>query len=131
MKPQVNFVIPSEDGEMVLEFNKVEEIDEVIETLEMCRAELEHQIEMERQRRREKKKRAKVRKKNGEPRALNLNEVIKSLEENDSEVNVMPIELKKAMVEAYNELLKEYKKLDKETQDALRPYMKGLELCTK
>lgn len=85
MKPQVNFVIPSEDGEMVLEFNKVEEIDEVIETLEMCRAELEHQIEMERQRRREKKKRAKMRKKeNTNSFKQELEEALKDLEKFDT-----------------------------------------------
>ena len=42
-------------------FNKIEEIDDVMGTLEVLRAELEHQIEMEKQRKREKNIRKKKR----------------------------------------------------------------------
>ena len=39
MKPQVDFIIPcnNQDGEMVLNFRNVEEIDSVIQSLEECR----------------------------------------------------------------------------------------------
>ena len=58
-------------------FNKIEEVDDVMETLEVLRAELEHQIEMEKQRKRDKRKRAKMRRK-----------------ENKKEVMQLPIKLK-------------------------------------
>lgn len=65
MKPQVDFIIPcnNQEGEMVLNFRNVEEIESVIDSLEECRAELEHQIKMEKQRKRDKRKRAKMRRK--------------------------------------------------------------------
>lgn len=57
MKPQVDFIIPcnNQEGEMVLNFRNVEEIESVIDSLKECRAELEHQIEMEKQRKRDKR----------------------------------------------------------------------------
>ena len=118
MKPQVNFVIPSEDGEMVLEFNKVEEIDEVIETLEMCRAELEHQIEMERQRRREKKKRAKMRKKeNTKSFKQELAEALKDLEKFDT---MSEAEQKKHVLEEYEKIDEKFKPLLKLIIDMIK-----------
>ena len=118
MKPQVNFVIPSEDGEMVLEFNKVEEIDEVIETLEMCRAELEHRIEMERQRRREKKKRAKMRKKgNTDSFKQELEEALKDLEKFDT---MSEEEQKKHVLEEYEKIDEKFKRLLKPIIDMVK-----------
>lgn len=65
MKPKVDFIIPcdNEEGAMVLHFYNIEEIESVIDSLEECRAELEHQIEMEKQRKRDKRKRKKMREK--------------------------------------------------------------------
>lgn len=79
MKPQVDFIIPcnNQEGEMVLNFRNVEEIESVIDSLKECRAELEHQIEMEKQRKRDKRRRAKMRRK-----------------ENKKEVIQIPIKLK-------------------------------------
>lgn len=79
MKPEVILEIPCDNtgGSCYMTFNKVEEVDEVMETLEVLRAELEHQIEMGKQRKRDKRKRAKMRKK-----------------ENKKEIMQLPIKLK-------------------------------------
>lgn len=79
MKPEVILEIPCDntEGSCYMTFNKIEEIDDVMDTLEVLRAELEHQIEMEKQRKRDKRKRAKMRKK-----------------ENKKEIMQLPIKLK-------------------------------------
>lgn len=79
MKPEVILEIPCDntEGSCYMTFNKIEEIDDVVETLEVLRAELEHQIEMEKQRKRDKRKRAKMRRK-----------------ENKKEVTQIPVNLK-------------------------------------
>lgn len=63
MKPEVILEIPcgNTEGSCYMTFNKIEEIDDVMGTLEVLRAELEHQIEMEKQRKREKNIRKKKR----------------------------------------------------------------------
>lgn len=64
-RPQVDFIIPSIENEaegMILHFTSVEEIDSVIASLEEARSELEHMVEMRRQKIREKRFRRKIRK---------------------------------------------------------------------
>ena len=65
MKPKVILEIPCDNtgGSCYMTFNKIEEIDDVMGTLEEIRADLDHQIEMEKQRKRDKRKRAKMRRK--------------------------------------------------------------------
>lgn len=59
MKPVVRLQI---SPYMCMVFNTVEEIDELSEVLASCRADLEHKIEMERQRREDKRNRRRNRK---------------------------------------------------------------------
>lgn len=59
MKPEVRLQI---SPYIYAAFNTVEEIDELSEVLASCRADLEHQIEMERQRRENKRNRRQNRK---------------------------------------------------------------------
>lgn len=60
MKPEVRLQITPD---IYAVFNTVEEIDDLSEILASCRADLEHQIEMEKQRKRDKRTRQKNRKK--------------------------------------------------------------------
>lgn len=59
MKPEVRLQITPD---IYAVFNTVEEIDDLSEILDSCRADLEHQIEMERQRREDKRNRRRNRK---------------------------------------------------------------------
>lgn len=77
MKPYVTILLGFGGQEHVISFEKIEEIDDLLSTLEDARADLEHQIEMEKQRKRDKRKRAKMRKK-----------------ENKKEIMQLPIKLK-------------------------------------
>lgn len=80
MKPKVEITLVHEEGlleDVVLGFTTLEQIDSFIETFEEMRADLEHQIEMEKIRKREKRKRTKMRRK-----------------ENKKEVMQLPIKLK-------------------------------------
>lgn len=77
MKPYVTILLGFGGQEHAISFEKIEEIDDLLSTLEDARAELEHQIEMEKQRKRDNRKRAKMRKK-----------------ENKKEVMQLPIKLK-------------------------------------
>lgn len=80
MKPKVEITLVHEEGlleDVVLGFTTLEQIDSFIETFEEMRADLEHQIEMEKIRKRDKRKRAKMRKK-----------------ENKKEIMQLPIKLK-------------------------------------
>ena len=70
MKPEVRLQIAPD---IYAVFNTVEEIDELSEVLASCRADLEHQIEMEKQRKRDKRTRQKNRKK------VQLNENIQNV----------------------------------------------------
>lgn len=63
MKPYVTILLGFGGQEHAISFEKIEEIDDLLSTLEDARAELEHQIEMEKQRKRDKRKRAKMRRK--------------------------------------------------------------------
>lgn len=66
MKPKVEITLVHEEGlleDVVLGFTTLEQIDSFIATFEEMRADLEHQIEMEKQRKRDKRKRAKMRRK--------------------------------------------------------------------
>lgn len=66
MRPEVILEIPCDncDGSTYLEFNTLEEVDSVVETLFALREKLKNQIEEEKNRKRERRKRAKARKKN-------------------------------------------------------------------
>lgn len=77
MKPYVTILLGFGGQEHAISFEKIEEIDDLLSTLEDARAELEHQIEMEKIRKRDKRKRAKTRRK-----------------ENKKEVMQLPIKLK-------------------------------------
>ena len=80
MKPKVEITLAHEEGlleDVALGFTTLEQIDSFIQTFEEMRADLEHQIEMEKQRKRDKRKRAKMRRK-----------------ENKKEVMQLPIKLK-------------------------------------
>lgn len=77
MKPYVTILLGFGGQEHAISFEKIEEIDDLLSTLEDARAELEHLIEMEKQRKRDKRKRAKMRKK-----------------ENKKEIMQLPIKLK-------------------------------------
>lgn len=77
MKPYVTILLGFGGQEHAISFEKIEEIDDLLSTLEDARADLEHQIEMEKQRKRDKRKRAKMRKK-----------------ENKKEIMQLPIKLK-------------------------------------
>lgn len=80
MKPKVEITLVHEEGlleDVVLGFTTLEQIDSFIQTFEEMRADLEHQIEMEKIRKRDKRKRAKTRRK-----------------ENKKEVMQLPIKLK-------------------------------------
>lgn len=101
MKPQVDFIIPcdNKEGNFVIHFNTVEEIDGVINKLEECRAELEHQIEMRRIQRREAKKRRKLAKKNGQSECKSHNNNIDEFD-------------KLSRKEKVKEILADYEKLN-------------------
>lgn len=60
MKPEVRLQITQD---IYAVFNTVEEIDDLSEILASCRADLEHQIEMEKLRKKEKRIRQRERKK--------------------------------------------------------------------
>lgn len=80
MKPKVEITLVHEEGlldDVALGFTTLEQIDSFIQTFEEMRADLEHQIEMEKIRKRDKRKRAKMRKK-----------------ENKKEIMQLPIKLK-------------------------------------
>lgn len=77
MKPYVTILLGFGGQKHAISFEKIEEIDDLLSTLEDARADLEHQIEMEKQRKRDKRKRAKMRKK-----------------ENKKEIMQLPIKLK-------------------------------------
>lgn len=61
MRQFVEFTFCGNNTEFTVSFDSVEAIDFVIESLEEARADLEHKIEMEKQRKREKKIRKKKR----------------------------------------------------------------------
>lgn len=119
-RPQVDFVITSienEDEGMVFHFTSVEEIDSVIASLEEARSELEHMIEMYRQKRREKKKRAKAMKGDGWTLMEDkIKEIRKSLEEFD----------KLSDDEKINQILRDFGSLDYESQRLLKPIVDSL-----
>lgn len=75
MKPKVEITLVHEEGlleDVVLGFTTLEQIDSFIETFEEMRADLEHQIEMEKQRKRDKRKRAKMRRKGNKKEVMQL-----------------------------------------------------------
>lgn len=75
MKPKVEITLVHEEGlleDVVLGFTTLEQIDSFIETFEEMRADLEHQIEMEKQRKRDKRKRAKMRRKESKKEVMQL-----------------------------------------------------------
>ena len=116
MKPKVDFIIPcdNEEGAMVLHFYKIEEIESVLASLEECRADREHQIEMEKQRKRDKRKRAKMRRK-----ASNMN-VEDMLNQNDDEMK----EFDKLSEEVkFNKIMDEYSKLDQNLKGLVKPFI--------
>lgn len=74
MNPRVDLMISFDNDfdNVVLHFDDLEEIDSLINSLEECRAELEHQIGMEKQRKRDKKMRKKMRKNENKKSAIQL-----------------------------------------------------------
>lgn len=72
MKPYVTILLGFGGQEHAISFEKIEEIDDLLSTLEDARAELEHQIEMEKQRKRDKRKRAKMRKKESKKEVMQI-----------------------------------------------------------
>lgn len=72
MKPYVTILLGFGGQEHTISFEKIEEIDDLLSTLEDARAELEHQIEMEKQRKRDKRKRAKMRRKESKKEVMQL-----------------------------------------------------------
>lgn len=75
MKPKVEITLVHEEGlleDVVLGFTTLEQIDSFIATFEEMRADLEHQIEMEKQRKRDKRKRAKMRRKGNKKEVMQL-----------------------------------------------------------
>ena len=77
MKPEVRLQIAPD---IYAVFNTVEEIDELSEVLASCRADLEHQIEMEKQRRKEKRINKRRRSKNNANQNKDIEDLLASYE---------------------------------------------------
>lgn len=117
MKPKVEITLVHEEGlldDVTLGFTTLEQIDSFIETFEEMRADLEHQIEMEKQRKRDKRKRAKMRRKfENKELADTLNQIRSEMDEFDK----LPVD------EKINNILRDYESLEDDSKEILRPLM--------
>ena len=116
MKPEVILEIPCDNtgGSFYMTFNKIEEIDDLLSTLEDARAELEHQIEMEKQRKRDKRKRAKMRRKESN---MNVEDMLNQIDNEMKEFDKLPEE------EKFNKIMYDYSKLDQNLKGLVKPFI--------
>ena len=117
MKPKVEITLVHEEGlleDVVLGFTTLEQIDSFIATFEEMRADLEHQIEMEKQRKRDKRKRAKMRRKASN---MNVEDMLNQIDNEMKEFDKLPEE------EKFNKIMEDYSKLDQNLKGLVKPFI--------
>lgn len=108
----VELTFGENETEFTVAFDSLEDIDFVIERLEELRAELEHKIEMAKQKKRKKRKRAKIRRK-FEDKELEdtLNKILSEMNKFDN----------LSIDEKINDIMRDYESLEDGAKEILRP----------
>lgn len=117
MKQSVKLLITGTDkGNVTLTFDSLDKIDEYILTLSEMRDDLEHKIELEKQRKREERKRKKLREKGNSNLEDAINKIVLSMQEFN----------KLSTKDKISEILKDYEELDESSKKIFKPMIDTL-----